>query len=261
MDLHPMNLRTPFKDMNRIRSLSLASLAALTLLLAACGKDTKDKAKAPAAGASTAKSVSVPGLESEEQRVSYGIGYNFGANIAKQNEFVVDQKAVKTGLEDGLSKAKTRISEADIQAAFAAVQQRVVQANPAAGEKNAAAAAAFLVKNKTRTGVSTTASGLQYEVLVRGKGPKPKATDTVEVHYHGTLIDGTVFDSSVERGEPAVFPVGGVIKGWVEALQLMSVGDKFKLYIPPDLGYGPRPNGKIPTNSLLIFEVQLISIK
>jgi len=160
-----------------------------------------------------------------------------------------------------LSGSKTRISEADIQAAFTTVQQKAMAANTAAAGKNIASAAAFLVQNKTRPGVTTTASGLQYEIVSRGKGPKPKASDTVEVHYHGTLVDGTVFDSSIERGQPETFPVGGVIKGWTEALQLMSVGDKWKLYIPPDLGYGPRPNGKIPPNSVLIFDVQLLGIK
>ena len=256
-----MNHRSSSKRTALSSLFSYGTLAVLTLLLAACGKDAKDKAKTPAAGASAAKPAAVAGLETDEQRVSYGIGYNFGSGVAKQSGFTVDRNALKSGLEDGLAESKTRISEADIQAAFTTVQQKVAAVMAAAGEKNLAASAAFLAKNKTRTGVTTTASGLQYEVLVKGKGPKPKATDTVEVHYHGTLTDGTVFDSSVERGEPAVFPVGGVIKGWVEALQLMSVGDKWKLYVAPDLAYGPRANGKIPANAALIFEVQLISIK
>jgi FKBP-type peptidyl-prolyl cis-trans isomerase len=148
-----------------------------------------------------------------------------------------------------------------MQAALVAVQQKARAAAAAAGEKQQAATAEFLAKNKLRQGVTATASGLQYEVLVKGNGPKPKATDTVEVHYHGTLLDGTVFDSSVERGQPVQFPVTGVIPGWIEALQLMSVGDKWKLFIPPSLGYGAQAAGKIPPNSLLIFEVQLISIK
>ncbi len=251
-----MTNRASTNDMNSLRNLFCAALATLTLLLAACGKDAKDTAKSPAA-----KPASVAGLESEAQRISYGVGYNFGSNISKQNDFPLDQTALKTGIEDGLTGAKTRISEADIQAAFAAAQQRMVAANATAVEKNQAAATAFLAKNKMRSGVTTTASGLQYEVVTRGKGAKPKATDTVSVHYHGTLMDGTVFDSSVQRGEPATFPVGGVIKGWVEALQLMSVGDKWKLYVPPELAYGPRANGKIPPNSALIFEVQLLGIK
>jgi len=257
MSIPSMNLRTMTHDLKLPRLLALSTLTAVALLLSACGKDDKKAAKTPAA----AKTPTTTGLESEEQRVSYGLGFNFGSNFGKQTDFTLDRTALRLGIEDGLAGSKTRITEADIQAAFTAVQQRVMTANAAAGEKNLAAAAAFLAKNKTRSGVTTTASGLQYEVVTRGKGPKPKASDKVEVHYHGTLIDGTVFDSSVERGEPATFPVGGVIKGWVEALQLMSVGDKWKLYIPAELAYGPRPSGKIPPNSALVFEVQLLSIK
>jgi FKBP-type peptidyl-prolyl cis-trans isomerase len=121
----------------------------------------------------------------------------------------------------------------------------------------------YLAKNKTRAGVKVTASGLQYEVLKSGVGlgKKPKATDKVQVHYHGTLIDGTVFDSSVDRKEPVEFPVTGVIPGWVEALQLMSVGDKWKLTIPSNLAYGPRGRPGIPPNAVLIFEVELLAIK
>lgn len=256
MRVSSMKLPTESKPMSRPRLISHFSIALLSLLLAGCGKDTKDKPKA----ASTAKAGSVAGLESAEQRVSYGIGYNFASNVSKQNDFALDRAALKSGIEDGLGGDKTRISESDIETAFQAVQQKVAAANAVAGEKNAADAAAFLAKNKTKLGVTTTASGLQYEVLTKGNGAKPKATDTVTVHYHGTLENGTVFDSSVERGEPASFPVSGVIRGWVEALPLMSVGDKWKLYIPPDLGYGPRANGKIPSNSLLIFEVELLGI-
>jgi FKBP-type peptidyl-prolyl cis-trans isomerase len=118
-----------------------------------------------------------------------------------------------------------------------------------------------LEKNKARHGVVVTASGLQYEVLTHGIGPKPKRTDTVTVHYHGTLINGTVFDSSVQRGTPATFQVTGVIPGWTEALQLMAVGDRWKLYVPPALAYGPQGRPGLPPNSLLIFEVELLGIK
>jgi len=254
-----MNYSSTLKGIAGSRLLSLSLLSVAVLALGACGKNDKDAAtKAPATAA--AKPGVVQGLETNEQKVSYGIGYNFGSSIAKQTDFAADRNAIKSGLEDALAGTKTRISEADLQAAFNVVREHAAAANAAAGEKNLAAGTAFLAKNKARTGVTTTASGLQYEVLTKGTGAKPKATDTVVVHYHGTLIDGTVFDSSVERGEPASFQVGGVIKGWVEALQLMSVGDKWKLYIPADLAYGPRAMGKITPNSALIFEVQLLNI-
>ncbi|MEI6107692.1 MAG: FKBP-type peptidyl-prolyl cis-trans isomerase [Opitutae bacterium] len=230
----------------------LMASALLTLALPGCKKADK---------ASPAPKSSVAGLESVEQRVSYGIGYNMGSGIARQGGFTPDQAAIKLGIEDGLAGAKTRCNEADIEAAFATMQQRMAAAVAESSTKQLAVAAAFLEKNKSRTGVTVTASGLQYEVLKHGTGPKAKATDTVVVRYHGTLVDGTVFDSSVERGDTAEFAVTGVIQGWVEALQLMAAGDKFKLYIPPALGYGPRATGKIPANSALIFEVELVQIK
>jgi len=253
-----MNQRSPSKVKQSSCWAFLATFSALALLLGGCGKDAKDAKKT---SVSSSKTAAVAGLESDEQRVSYGVGYNMGSSLNKQNDFTVDKAALKSGLEDGIAGSKTKIPEADLQAAFAKIQQKAMANQAVAAEKNLTASTAFLAKNKTRSGVTTTASGLQYEVLTAGKGPKPKSSDTVEVHYHGTLTDGTVFDSSVERGEPATFPVTGVIKGWIEALQLMPVGSKWKLYVPPDLGYGPRANGKIPPNSVLIFEVQLLSIK
>jgi len=239
-----------FLSVRSIISTSIA-LAALALLLPACSKGPKEAAAKPAASA----------LVSVEQRVSYGIGYNMGAGIAQQGGFTVDQAALKAGLEDGLTKAKTALPEADIQAAFTTLHERMTKVTAEAATKQLAAGAEFLAKNKSRAGVKITASGLQYEILTTGKGPKAKSTDTVVVRYHGTLIDGTVFDSSVERGDTAEFAVTGVIQGWVEALQLMAVGDKWKLYIPAGLGYGPRAAGKIPANSTLVFEVELVSIK
>jgi FKBP-type peptidyl-prolyl cis-trans isomerase len=129
------------------------------------------------------------------------------------------------------------------------------------GQENLEAGNAFLEKNKTREGVKTTASGLQYEIIKEGTGPKPVATDMVKVHYHGTTIDGKVFDSSIDRGEPVEFPVGGVIPGWTEALQLMAVGSKWKIYLPANLAYGERGAGSnIQPNSTLIFEVELLEI-
>jgi FKBP-type peptidyl-prolyl cis-trans isomerase len=165
------------------------------------------------------------------------------------------------GITDGLAKAKTRLPEAELEAAFMAMQEKLTAAQAAVAEKNLAACNDYLAKNKAKPGVTVTASGLQYEVIKSGSGPKPKLTDTVKVHYHGTLIDGTVFDSSVERNEPVEFEVTGVIAGWTEALQLMSVGDKWKLTIPPAIGYGAQGKGRIPPNSVLIFEVELLAIK
>ena len=199
-------------------------------------------------------------LDTADQRVSYGIAMNMGANIARQGGVEIDLAAFVVGLQDGLSGAKSRVAEADLRAAFETAQERAEAIAAAAASKQAEAGNKFLADNKTRAGVVTTESGLQYEVLVEGKGAKPNPDQSVEVHYHGTLIDGTVFDSSVQRGETISFPVTGVIPGWVEALQLMPVGSKWKLTIPSDLAYGNRAQGAIPAGSVLVFEVELISI-
>ncbi len=225
-----------------------AALIAIALFLAACGKTEK-----PAA---TTAAFATP-----EQKVSYGIGHNFGTNLGRQPGVTIDREALRAGIEDGLAGAKPKLDEKDLQAAFAVVQQKAEAATAELAKANLVKANEYLEQNKKKFGVKTTASGLQYEVIKSGKGPKPKATDKVEVHYHGTLPDGTVFDSSVQRGAPVQFPVTGVIPGWTEALQLMSVGDKWRLTIPPGLAYGPRANGKIPPNSALVFEVELLGIK
>ena len=200
-------------------------------------------------------------LDTADQRVSYGIALNVGNNIARQGGVEIDLSAFLVGLQDGLSGAKPRVSEADLQTAFRNAQAKAEAAAAAGSAKQAQAGQAFLAKNKARTGVVVTESGLQYEVLRAGAGAKPSPDQSVEVHYHGTLVDGTVFDSSVERGETVSFPVTGVIKGWVEALQLMSVGSKWKLFIPAELGYGNQAQGPIPAGSTLVFDVELISIK
>ena len=231
------------------RVLLFAGTAAAALVLASCSKEDS-KAK------NTAK------LTTIEQRASYGIGYNMGQNLAAQKGVTFDRPAMEAGLADGLAGAKMRVEQKDLEAAFNVMGQKSQAAMEEAAKQNLVAATAFMEKNKSKSGVKSTASGLQYEVLKAGKaGRKPKTTDRVEVHYHGTLTDGTVFDSSVQRGEPATFGVTGLIPGWTEALQLMSVGDKWKLYVPPGLAYGPRPAGKIPPNSALVFEVELLGIK
>lgn len=206
-------------------------------------------------------SESNPSLESIDQRVSYGIALSMGGNIARQGGVEIDTAAFLAGLQDGLAGAKPRLSEQEMQAAFQAAQARLDAAASQISLKQQQEGAEFLAKNRERAGVVVTDSGLQYEVLVAGSGSKPREDQTVEVHYHGTLINGTVFDSSVKRGETVSFPVNGVIAGWVEALQLMSVGSKWKLFIPAELGYGNRAQGPIPAGSTLIFEVELIAIK
>lgn len=200
-------------------------------------------------------------FDTVDQRVSYGIALNMGANLARQGGVEIDLGAFIVGLQDGLSGAKPRVAEAALRAAFETAQERAEAVAAEGAAKQAQAGQAFLDNNKARTGVVTTDSGLQYEVLRAGTGAKPAANQSVEVHYHGTLIDGTVFDSSVARGETISFPVTGVIPGWVEALQLMPVGSKWKLVIPAELGYGNRAQGPIPAGSVLVFEVELISIK
>ena len=205
-------------------------------------------------------SSSKPSLDSVEQRVSYGIALNLGATLARQG-VVVDEAAFLAGLQDGLAGKPARLPDAELRAAFEAAQQKAKQAGSGRAAEQAGAAKAFLDANRARPGVVITPSGLQYEVLRAGTGAKPTSDQTVEVHYHGTLTDGTVFDSSVERGETISFPVTGVIPGWVEALQLMPVGSKWRLVIPSDLAYGPDGSDPIPPGATLIFEVELIGIE
>ena len=200
-------------------------------------------------------------FDTVDQRVSYGIAMNMGAQLARQGGVEIDLGAFIIGLQDGLSGMPPRVAEPALRAAFETAQERAEALAAERASKQGAAGQAFLEKNKSRAGVVVTPSGLQYEVLRAGTGAKPTANQTVEVHYHGTLVDGTVFDSSVQRGETVSFPVTGVIAGWVEALQLMQVGSKWKLFIPSELGYGDRGQGPIPPGSVLVFEVELISIR
>jgi len=207
-----------------------------------------------------------PKLETLEQKGAYAIGFRVGGNV-KRSFPDIDVDMLCQGIRAGLAGQDPAISEQEMQevvnAFTQAAQARMQEKAAMAAEENKKQGAAFLAENGKREGVKTTASGLQYEVIQPGDGASPKASDKVKVHYHGTLVDGTVFDSSVKRGEPVEFPVGGVIRGWVEALQLMKVGAKWKLYIPSDLAYGanPRPGGPIGPNATLIFEVELLEIK
>lgn len=199
--------------------------------------------------------------KTNEELVSYGIGRQMGDQLASNPFDGVSAAAVAQGVMDALNGVDMPYSNEQMQAAFEAINAQM-QAKEAEKSKTLAAAGeAFLAENAKKAGVTVTASGLQYEVITQGTGAVPTATSKVKTHYHGTLIDGTVFDSSVNRGQPIDFPVNGVIAGWTEALQLMPVGSKYRLYIPYNLAYGERGAGaSIKPYSALIFDVELIDI-
>lgn len=193
---------------------------------------------------------------SDPDKNSYSIGYDIGRTLRQQFEGL-SADGIARGLKDGLSGTAPALAESEMQQRLAALQQDAARRIP---ERNRKEGEAFLARNKKGKGVKTTASGLQYKVIKAGKGAKPGLQDTVTVHYRGTLINGTEFDSSYKRGQPATFPVKGVIAGWTEALQLMPAGSKWMLYIPSGLAYGERGAGHlIGPNSTLIFEVELLS--
>jgi FKBP-type peptidyl-prolyl cis-trans isomerase len=216
-----------------------------------------EEAKAPATSADTA-------LATTEQRLSYGIAYGLGQRM-KTDKVPIDAASFQAGLADSLGGKESRMTQEQIAAELQAFQEKASAEQEAEqkakGEANLAASAKFLAENSAKPGVVTTKSGLQYEVITEGSGPKPTAEDTVEVHYRGTLVDGTEFDSSYSRGETVTFGVGQVIPGWTEALQLMPAGSKWKLAIPADLAYGAGGAGQvIGPNAALVFEVELIGI-
>lgn len=233
------------------RTLGLAALAGLALT--ACDKiDT---------GAGSRD------LKSQKDSVSYGIGMDIGQSLKSQNfeTSTLDLDKLKFGIQDKVGGAKLLMNDSQMQAVLMSFQQRMMartdSVNKAKAETNEKAGAEFLAKNAKEAGVVTTPSGLQYKIVTEGKGKKPDSTSMVTVHYTGTLLDGTEFDSSVKRGQPATFPVTGVIPGWTEALLMMSEGAKWKLWIPSKLGYGPQQRGPtITPNSTLIFDVELISL-
>lgn len=199
-------------------------------------------------------------LKDQKDKVSYSIGLNVGFNLSKQ-KIVVNPDAVSAGIKDALA-GKPQMTEAEVKDTMTAFEKDMMEKQKAEGEKNAADGVKFLEENKKKAGVKATASGLQYKSLKEGSGASPKPTDTVTVNYRGTLMDGTEFDSSYKRNEPATFPLNGVIKGWTEGLQLMKKGAKYQFVIPASLAYGERsPGAGIPPNSTLIFEVELLDIK
>ena len=204
-------------------------------------------------------------LKDQKDKASYSIGYDIGETFKKQN-VELNPDTLFSGLKDALAGKEATLSKEDREKTLQAFQKEMMEkqiaASKEAATKNQAEGEKFLAENKKKDGVKTTASGLQYKVLKEGSGAAPKETDTVVTNYKGTLIDGTEFDSSYKRNEPASFPVNRVIKGWTEALQLMKPGAKYQLFIPSSLAYGERGAGQlIGPNATLIFEVELLSIK
>lgn len=230
--------------------MAVSILAAVVLLSgSACARQTSTSAD----------------LKTDKDKASYAVGLNVGKNLAKES-IDVDPAIVEQGIKDAMAGGKTLMTDEEVKAAMAALKataQKNQEAKMAqAGDANKKEGDAFLAANKAKDGVVTLPSGLQYKILTAGTGAKPTAADTVICNYKGTLINGKEFDASSKHGGPATFPVRGVIKGWTEALQLMPVGSKWQLFIPPDLAYGQRgAGGDIGPGATLIFEVELVSIK
>lgn len=236
-------------------------------VLSICGTFTVSSESAMAQQPKAA--AAAPGLSTDKQKASYGIGLQIGKEMrsGQLSAEDIDMQAMIQGLSDAVAKKKQAVSDEDLQKSMASFRSeltaRMQERAKAQGEKNKKEGEAFLAANKSKDGVKTTASGLQYKVIKAGPGTgaTPSATDTVKVHYKGTLLDGTVFDSSYDRNEPVTFPVNGVIKGWTEAMQLMKVGDKWQLFLPADLAYGEHgAGGDIGPNAVLVFDVELLDV-
>jgi FKBP-type peptidyl-prolyl cis-trans isomerase FklB len=200
-------------------------------------------------------------LKNQKEKMSYIIGMDIGNNLKNQS-VEIDPNILAKGIRDALAGGKPLLTEQEIRETMAVFQKEMAVKQEAAAQKNKKEGEAFLAENKKKDGVKTLPSGLQYKVIKKGSGKKPTSSDTVTTNYRGTLIDGTEFDSSYRRGQPATFPVNGVIPGWTEALKLMEVGSKWQLFIPSNLAYGERGAGSnIGPNRTLIFEIELISIQ
>jgi FKBP-type peptidyl-prolyl cis-trans isomerase FklB len=251
-------------------TLALATVAVAQTSTTAKAPSTTKKAttsatKKPATTAAKKPAAAPMTLKDTKEKFSYALGLSLGTNLHRQ-EVDIDPNIVAQGLKDALSDGKHLLTDQEAAAVLTQMQTEVRDKQMAkmkeAEDKNKAEGTAFLAANKAKPGVVTLPSGLQYKIITAGTGPKPTASDTVVCNYRGTLIDGKEFDSSYKRGQPATFPVSGVIKGWTEAVQLMPVGSKWELYIPADLAYGDRGAGPdIGPGSTLVFEVELLSIQ
>ena len=256
--------------MRKLLSVTLYLLATGMLLGHAVSQQTpaaatqaQSAAPATAQPAPPPKAKEIPELPTQKEKFSYALGMNIGSNLHRQS-VPIDPDILLRGLKDTLAGNPTLLTEDEERTVLTEVQndirKQMQEKMKAQGEANKKEGEAFLASNKTKEGVVTLPSGLQYKILLAGTGPKPTTSDTVTVNYRGTLVNGTEFDSSYKRGQPTTFPVAGVIKGWTEALQLMPVGSKWQLFIPSDLAYGERGPGDIGPNATLIFEVELLKI-
>jgi FKBP-type peptidyl-prolyl cis-trans isomerase FkpA/FKBP-type peptidyl-prolyl cis-trans isomerase FklB len=227
-----------------MRKLKVGLLVAITLGLVACDK------------------IASYSLNGEEAKYSYAIGYQFAKNM-KDQDVTVDASALALAIKDVMGDKPTRLTEEEMQTAMKAMYEKRKEKESHAATENKKKGDEFLSANKTKEGVKTTESGLQYKIDEEGdaKAESPKPDSLVTVHYKGTLIDGKEFDSSYSRGQPANFPLGGVIPGWQEALKMMKKGAKWKIYVPPELAYGDRARPGIPANSVLVFDVNLLDIQ
>ncbi len=233
-------------------------LLSTVLLLSVAMNAQKGKGKKMPATVSKSSTTASAGLKTENDSISYAVGLMMGNYIKSMDLQTVNYKLVNMAIESALQGKPGLMDGNQANQCMGKLNQAKTQ-KASAGEK--AKSAKFLAENQKRAGVMVTPSGLQYEIITKGTGPMPKATDTVTAHYAGSLIDGKEFDNSYKRGEPLTIPVSGVIRGWTEALQMMPVGSKWKLFIPSDLGYGDNGAGQdIPPGAALVFEVELIGI-
>ena len=221
-------------------------------------------ASLPALGLAADKKAPAPAFATEDAKAAYSIGFLGGKNHSQHLD-TLDVESYVAGFRDAYAKKEPRLTEEEMKTTLEAFRNRMQlaaqeKANRVALE-NKTKSTAYLASNGKKAGVTTTASGLQYEVLTKGTGASPKPTDMVKVHYHGTLIDGSVFDSSVDRGEPAVLQLDQVIPGWTEGLQLMKTGGKYRFTLPPELAYGEQGAGPIAANAVLVFDVELLGIE